>query len=446
MLEYLTTAGIFGPLAASGTGVAIGRYQAGKLRRLKEGLAVEVTFRRERDEVLKDSAPLRPEYERWSRGKGVGQIALLADGTAAADKLPATLESFVRTDTEDYIKVIFLAEPDVDVRNRCLKDIPEIFRGRIVALDLPLYGGGLLGRTVEEALESRIQQRWIRELKDTTTLWLTRLRNEASPVFLWVILSPGGSGVLARHPIERFSAEYPQAYVYVELVLDHKTDRRELNLPPLLDHIAKDDLVKGLLGEDNKHNRQRTELVDQAMGLLLPSMVASTWIDARPQAGFNVLADVFRRHQLATISVWSGYLPVSYHPAWSESVPEVWYTSPSFAQAQAIHGINEVRQQPSLQALPLERADRPEFVYVIAPIRPDPHMRQIADRVRGSLNQTLPDDTTLGFASVAYPLTPDTQEVPIAVVSVFPVNEGLDGLKELALGRAVPDKFLNRQP
>jgi hypothetical protein len=225
------------------------------------------------------------------------------------------------------------------------------------------------------------------------------------------------------------------------MVLDHKTDRRELNLPPLLDLYGQGQLVRGFLMGDN---RRDAEAFDQACALLFPAMIAATWIDPKPQAGFNVLADVFRHHRVATLRSWAGWLPVQHFPAWGTDLPEVYVTQASFAEAQVIRGVAQVLSRPDLQALPLTPAPRPRFVYAVAPLRPDPELRDLAGRVRANLAGELDHDTSLSFASVGYPLTPTTEQAPLAVVSLFPVSEGLEGVRYLMLGGPLAAPFRPR--
>src|SRR5207244_1272164 len=114
-----------------------------------------------------------------------------------------------------------------------------------------------------------------------------------APGRLLAIISPGGSAVLGEEPITAFKAEYAQADVSVALVLDHKTDRRELNLPPLLDLYQPGQLIKGMIVGDNRTGAER---YDEALALLIPAMVSASWMDYERQTAFNTFADVFRKY------------------------------------------------------------------------------------------------------------------------------------------------------
>jgi len=178
---------------------------------------------------------------------------------------------------------------------------------------------------------------------------------------------------------------------------------------------------------------QSSAQFDDALALLLPSMLVEPWIDERPQAAFNVLPDVFRHHRVATLRSWQGKLPVE-HLAQASGQPEEYRTDLSFAAAQAIRGIGEVLSSPDLQSLPLPAADHPHFIYVIAPIRPVPDLQGLAQRVRASEIPGTTFDTTVGFAGIGYPLEATTEEVPITVVSLLPVTSTITELKAFIRG------------
>lgn len=393
-------------------------------------LAIDEAIARERvrrDELLRAAATLRPDAERWSRGRGVGQIVYAVVGTAFANQVPGILEEHRRAGTADYVAHILVAEPDEQSRAVFVQSLPEEFRDRIIEVALPLLPAGLLGRTVAEVQD--LAAYWRADLDGAIDRWLTQLRLAAKVVALYLFVSPGGSGVLGHHIVSRFAREYDQAQVYVLMVLDHKTDRRELNIPALL-ALFDTDAVNGLLIGDNQSSALSAEQFDQGLAYLLPAMIAATWIDPKPQSGFNVLPDVFRRHKVATLRVWWGWLPVRYLPPF-HTLPAVYYTDGAFSEIQAVRGVDAVQTDASLQALPLTQAERPHFLYVATPVRPDPELKRLAERVRARVGARLTPDVSLAFASLGYPLTPATREVPIVVISLFPVIEGIAGVTQL---------------
>jgi hypothetical protein len=411
---------------------AVGGWKWRMIRHARKLLRRE---RLRREALLRDASLLRQSGDYWQRGTGIGQLPILAAGTAAANQLPQVLEGFERAGAASFIGPILLAEPDEASRAACIAAIPPAFQDRLVALSLPLLPGGLLGRTVPEVLA--LERYWTADLKVAVDRWLNQIRLYAKPVCLLGLISPGGSGPLGWPALQQFKAEYDQADAYVVMVLDHKTERRELNLPPLVQLYSQGSVVRGFLIADN---RRTPELFDQALALLLPSTIVSTWVDPKPQAGFNVLADVFRKHRVATLSAWAGWLPIHYLPPWNDALPPVYHTDASFAQVQAQRGIDHVLSDRWRQALPLPAAARPRFVYVISALRPDPDTRTLASRVQGSL--ALDPDTTLAFASIGHPLTPTTSQAPLVVVSLFPLAVGLDAVTRLALGEPVATSFL----
>jgi hypothetical protein len=139
----------------------------------------------------------------------------------------------------------------------------------------------------------------------------------------------------------------------------------------------------------------------------------------------NNFADLFLHHRLVTLRSWVGMLGVHYVPPFL-SLPELYLSDMGFAQSQAITGIREVLgEDPGLQSLAVPRASHPSLVCVSAPIRPEPEFRRLAQRVRQSGVPGLNHDTTLGFASIGYPLRPDTQEAPLVVTGLFPILGGI---------------------
>jgi hypothetical protein len=399
----------------------------------RRGKAVETTIQAVEQEearrlaLIQGAALLRPADEPWQRGDGIGQDVIAAIGSAGTNQLTLLAAQFTLSNVNSFVARPFLAEPDDASRAACVRDLPAGFP-QPVQLSLPLLPAGLKGATVQEALD--LQRYWMPDLDQAIDAWLTSLRTSAKPVCLFMPVSPGGSAALGWHTIRRFKAEYDQADVFVALVLDHKTDRRSLNLPQLLDLYGQDELVRGFLVLEN---RRSSEQFDHALATLLPSFLVAPWIDPRPQSGFNVLPDVFRVHRVATLRTWQGWLPV-HHVSAAESLPGLYYTDLSFAQAQAIRGITEVLTDPGRQSVPLPTADRPHFVYVAAPIRPEPHYRVIAERVRHAMAAGLTFDTTLSFASIGYPLDPITQQAPMTVVSILPITSGIAGLKDYIVG------------
>ena len=397
--------------------------------------AVEEVIARERarrQAILKACSSMRPAGERWNRGKGIGQIVVAAVGTAAANELPDFLREHQRAGTGGHIGPILLAEPSEESRDICLKSIPEEFLDRVVTVTLPLLPGGFLGRTVSEAMA--IKEHWEEDVKAAIRQWLTRVRSEATVVCLVLLVSPGGSGVLGWYAAQAFKAEYDQSPAYVVMVLDHKGDRREENIPELLDLYGQGDVVKGIIFGDNRWDAR---LFDQAIALLFASMIAAPWIDPRPQAGLNVLPDIFRKQRVATIRIWAGWLPVEYFEPFY-TLPEVWYTKGTFFEIQALRGIKEVIKNPTLQALALPQAERPQFIYVASAMRPDPDLKELAERTRARLARSLSPEISVSFPSIGHPLNPDTKQAPIVVISVFPVLGGLKAVRKLALGQSVP--------
>ena len=388
--------------------------------------------RQRRRQLLDGTSRLRLATEPWERGRGVGQVAIAAIGTAAANQLPFLLECFARAGAEEYVGPVLVAEPAEASRAAGLDAsaarLPA-FHERVVPAPLPLLPGGFAGRTAPEVM--RLRPYWIADFQQAIGRWLALLRRDARPVYLLALVSPGGSGAIGREAVVHFKTEYDQADCYVALVLDPKTDRRLYNLPPLLDLYARDNLVRGfIIGE----NRRSPEHFDLALAVLPPSMIAATWIDPKPQDAFNVLADVFRRHQVATVRIWQGRLPVYYLPAWAgmrdDLLGERFYTQASFLDAQAIRGIRDVLTRPVLQSLPLPTAEQPVFLYVVAPVRPTPDFQRTAERVRDSIAGELDFDTTVAFASLGWPLAPTDQEVPIIVAGLFPIEGGIAAVKE----------------
>lgn len=391
--------------------------------RQRQYLLALAAERQARAELQERTAVIRPPGEVWRLGEGVGQFPVLAVGTAGSGQSPKVLNTFVRANAEGYIGPVLLAEPDVDHRSDVYSAIAPQVRGKVVRLDLRLLSSGLLGATVSEA-QTTLSPYYRGDHAEAVEAWMARVRREARPACLLALISPGGSGVLGRLAIERFKAEFPYAPVYVVLVLDDLQDRRTLNIPELLDWYDHTNLVTGFIVGDNRI----TDRFDDALALLLPSMVTGPWIDPRRKAGFNALRDVFRVHRVATVRLWAGWLPVHYRPAWNGDLPELFYTEASFAESQCIHGITQVLTDPQLQALPLTPADHPRFLYAALALRPDPDLRALAARVRSDLGD-LDRETALSFASIAAPLTPQTEQVPLVVVSLFPLTEGVDGLK-----------------
>jgi hypothetical protein len=436
--------GLGGPSVLMG---ALLTFLGWKDRKVKKKIAAHVRLEQERREharqaelarrtiILQTAAVLRSEDETWRRAEGAGQLPLAFVGTASASQAPHILKAFVRAGAAGYIaNPILLAEPDHMSKTQCLMDLPSAFR--VAGLTLRLLPAGLTGRTVSEG--AALQPYWLEDLNDLLELWLMRLRRQAMPVTLFLPLSPGGSSCLAGPIIRRFKEENPQADVVVLLYLDHKTPRREINIPELLDLYGQSDLIKGFIIVDN---RRQSELFDHAISLLLPSLVTSSWIDTRPQSGFNVLADLFRHHRVATLRAAVAYLPVHHLPAIEElDIPEVYYTDLSFAQSQGISTLTRVLTDHSLQALPLRPSLIPQFAYTIAPIRPDPDYIRLAERIRRTPLPNRTHDTTLAFSSIGTALHPGVEEVPLTTVSLHPVVGGVEAVKRYLKGQLVyPD-------
>ncbi len=436
-ISMLNPAVVGVPISAGFAGLGVSgwhRHQKAQAARRAAATAALEHERVRREDVLRQSAGLRSDTELWQRGHGMGQLAIAAVGTAAANLLPDLLRRFVAASAETFVSSPFLAEPDALTRSATLASLPSAFTDCTLPLELPLLPGGLKGATVAEGMA--LERYWMADVQERIDTWLLGIRRAAKTVALMLVVSPGGSACLGLPILQRFKEEYEQADAYVVVVLDHKTERREINLPVLFDLYSQTSSVKGFLVLDN---RRSSEQFDRAVSLLLPAMITAPWIDTKPTSAFNVLPDVFRTHTVATLRTWVGWLPVRYEPAVHGTLPEVYYTDLSFAQAQAIRGITQVLHESSLQSLPLPAAKRPQFVYVIAPIRPDPDFRTLSERVRSSPISGLTYDTTLSFASIGEPLTPASQQAPLTVVSLLPIEGGIEAVTQLSLGHGAAD-------
>lgn len=431
-----------GPVVAGLGLLGLSGWRREKARQFEEAKAAEEA---RRNALLLDACRLRPDWQTWKRAQGRGQIAILAVGTYAANLLPAVLEQFERAGAADYVGFIYLLELDQAHRAMCLHSIPAQFRLRVVEATCPNFPGGMLAAPVEAVLAQ--QELWRPDVMDKAQAWLARIQRESAPVFLLVLLSPGGMAALGRPVVEAFRWRYPDKPVYVVSILDDKTAVRQ-RFPDVRRLYSQDSLVRGYILTDNRRFKRRS---DAGIALLFAGMAASTWISDQPLDPWNALTHVFdarkRPGRLATVSVWAETLPVYHLPAWRDVLPEVFYTQASLFEEKAMRGIRAVVEHPELQGLPLEPAPpgNTRVVCVAAPIVPKPDFQLRARRIEQALEawraKTDPD-LSIQYASIATPMSPETQEVPIFAVLLQPLKATAEQVDALALGAPVAPRFL----
>lgn len=335
-------------------------------RRFQQAKAAEEA---RRQALLAGACRLRPVGELWKRAEGRGQVAILAVGSYAASLLPAVLQGFEWAGAADYIGPIYLLELDEVHRQMCLNSLPTGLRSRVIEALCPNVPGGMLGEPVERVLAD--QALWGPDVRAHAQEWLGRIQRESDPVFLLVLLSPGGMAALGLPVAEAYHERYPQKPIYVISILDDKTVVRQ-RFPEVRRLYSRNGLVRGYILMDNRRFKRRS---DAGIAVLFAGAAAATWISDQPLDPWNALAYLFPSEHpggFATISVWAETLPVYHIPPWENVLPAVFYTPASLVEEKAIRGIRAVVERPELQALPLQAAPlgNARLCCVVAPVVP----------------------------------------------------------------------------
>lgn len=404
--------------------------------------AVEAARARQREALGEQGMTYRPEQNVQKRSDGVGQIALVVDGSYGSGILPFMLRAFQQIGAASHVGMILVLELDVEHQQRLRMDVPTIFRDRLIFAECPLFSVGMSGDTIEQVWQNReLWMTWIRQAVDT---WMNRMQRETQPGLLWTILSPGGSAALARPALQAFAERYPHLSIYGTTIVDDKTVVRE-RFPQMRDFY--EDLVRGWIINDNRRHVQRTDL---GLALYLASMVGASWIGVRPLDIWNGAAYMFPRDltRVATLSVWAEMLPVRYLPGFEDELPPIWFTQGPLVEEKAIRGIKAVADHPELQGLPLEPAGTgvTRITCVVVPVVAE-DLQTCRTHIDTSLEEWREHDPDLSvqYASMGVPLTPETTETLMVVMELQPIAGGLDAVEQLALGAPVDAKFLPQQ-
>jgi hypothetical protein len=403
--------------------------------------------RRRRTALLADCSLLRPRWEDWSRSSGCGQIIIAAVGSYAARRLPAILETFVARGPVDHIGPILLLEFDRDVRQQCLQAIPSIFRSRVIEIDSSLLPAGMLGDTIADALRAR--PLWENELAGAARAWFSHIDREARPAMLLALLSPGGHAALGLPVLHSFARRFPRVPIYTTTILDGKRVVRQ-RFPEVRAYLSRAGLIRGTILLDNSRASERNDL---GISVLFGGMAAAAWVAARPTELWNALAYVFPRERngsLATISVVAETLPVYYLPAYG-SLPEVYYTRSDLIEEKICRAVQNLVEQPALQSVPLtaDGPGRARIIYVLAPLRPDPDLRELAQRIERALDPWRVQhdvDLLVYVASTGVPLHPAATEAPLVAVLLQPLADDGTGVDALALGGRIDTCFVTVDP
>ncbi len=392
-----------------------------------KSLAEEVAARRA---VLATNSVLRAEFERWEKTEAHGGIPSALCGTGAVSLGQQEAVEACRGSADDSYDCVLLAEPNNDSRRGYIQAVEQLpgWKGKIIEEPFRRFPG-FQGKTPSEALKPDFLSSWAPDLRRTVLEnWLPTIRLHDKPRYLKLKVSTGGSGVTAVIVIQEFRREYPGIPVYIEMVLDEGDGRRTANIPELLDLYYP--LVDGICLYDNRRDLWAS---DQAQALLGPASITAPWIDRKAPENFNALGDVHRKHKFSTIRVSFKKIKVESRQAFGGSLPGLYYTDTSQLEFRWIQAILDVLHDPRTQSLPLTEA-KPQVIYGIGPIVPDPCLTYVAPRVYEAVRPQLGFNRKLAFASIGKPLAPQTRETVIAAVALVPLAANLQDVKDYVTG------------
>ncbi|HEX8597034.1 MAG TPA: hypothetical protein VF952_00775 [Chloroflexia bacterium] len=420
------------------------------------GIVIYLRFRAERElaaekerraKLLIGNSKLRHLEDLWARATGSGEIAMLAVGTLGARELARVLRSMMHAGVGDRVGSILVVEFDEVERQMCVRAIPEPFLDRVIECGCALLPGGINGEPIERALQS--QPLWGSNVAAATAHWLSQLQRESKPGLLLTFLSPGGMAATGLPVLQAFNKRYPRNPIYAVTILDHKQVVRQ-RFPTFRRYYTQSGLIRGMIVLDN---RRQSERHDVGIAALCAGLTNSAWVGKLPLQPQNALGYTFPSENpggLATISTWAETLPVYHLPAWGP-LPELWYTTADLVKEKIIRATQELLENLELQSLPLPAAknERLRSIYVIAPIIPDPDLRDIAQWAEQALEKWIAENAPgvlVHFASVSLPLNAVSQEIPLIVVALQPVEDDGTQIDQLAFGTLEIDPGFNATP
>lgn len=419
MLESLL---IGGPLVGGVLTLGVLGWNRAMRRRRKADFDAEVA---KRTQLLPGSLELRVAWEIWKRAEGCGQIPILADGSYAADQLPAILRGFERAGAASHVGPILLLELDEDRRNMCLDNIPPIFRDRVIPVSSEHFSVGLSSATREEAEAN--SELWEEDVIGRARIWLSLIDASYKPGLLLFLLSAGGMAWLGKPAVKAFHDRYQHLPIYAVSILAADAGLRE-RTPEIRAFYSEDDLIRGYIWSDN---RRDSSLTDLGLAYLFAGMVSAPWVSQQPIDLWNSLPHIFPKRapgQVATASVWTEMLPMEHLDAWEDNLPEVYYANAAKFEEKAMRGIRAVIEDPTRQSLPLEVAGpgKRRVLCVIAPINPI-DLQAIGTRINRRLESWLAKtdpQLSIQYASIGAPLDPQTKETRVVVVALQPLEGG----------------------
>jgi hypothetical protein len=406
-------------------------------RRLRKELEKRT---KERDELLLLASLLQQlGDEDLLRSEGGGQVAIISDGSFASSQLPYLLEGYVRASAAGFIGGIYLLEPDLGRKDVCEAQIPSVFVNRIAHANLYLYPGGMSGKSVFDVLQ--IRHKWEPEVKQGTQTWLKIIKARTKPAVLLVFVSSGGSAALARGPIEAFHALYPEVPIILVTILDEKTQARA-RFPEIRDYYCHDGLITQITVCDNRRNPKASDL---GISMFFPGMTVASWLKPQSLELWNLGAYTFPQNgkvepRFATLSVYAEYLPIRYVPAWKRYLPELYLTEAAAVEDAAMRGVRDVVENAARQSVALPKAGlgTTRVALVAAPIHPRDFAKNIT-RIDEGLEVWRHQndiDVQVAYANIKAPMNPLTEQVPLVVVYLQPLQATAYDMDELALGKA----------